>query len=74
VDLVSLSPLDRATLGAELRTTGRLVVAHDSEPELASAVRLVALDEAFLYLESPLAQSPASPAALASAARQAVDY
>jgi pyruvate dehydrogenase E1 component beta subunit len=80
IDLVSLSPLDRELLGAAVRATGRLVVAHVGDPFLAARIREVALDEAFLYLEAPLidaalaAAEAASAASIVSAARDAVRY
>ncbi len=74
LDLVSLSPLDAATVGARVRETGRLVVVHPDDPGLARAVRQAALDEAFLYLEAPLADAPAASASVARAARDAVTY
>jgi pyruvate/2-oxoglutarate/acetoin dehydrogenase E1 component len=77
LDLVSLAPLDRTLLGARVRATGRLVVVHPDDHALARQVREVALDEAFLYLEAPLADAPASgdpTDAIARAARGAVHY
>lgn len=74
VDLVSLAPLDRETLGASLRKTGRLVVVHPGDPALAARIQRVGLDEGFLYLESPLAGASETPAAIAGAARSAVSY
>lgn len=74
IDLVSLWPLDTDTLGAALRTTGRLVAVHPDDPSTAHAARLVGLDEAFLYLRSPLAHSVAHPDRVARAARAAVHY
>ena len=74
IDLVSLHPVDRATLGASVRKTGRLVVAHPNDPALADAVRATTLEDAFLYLESPLSTAADRPEALAQAARDAVLY
>jgi len=74
IDLVSLSPLDRELIGARVRATGRLVVAHPDDPLLAARIREVAVDEAFLYLEAPLAESAASAGSVVSAARGAVRY
>ncbi|MCB9685460.1 MAG: hypothetical protein H6735_10505 [Alphaproteobacteria bacterium] len=54
VELESLHPLDTAGLAAVVRTNGRLVVAHDGEPELARAIRDAVAGEAFWWLESPL--------------------
>ena len=81
IDLVSLSPLDRERIGARVRATGRLVVAHPNDPFLAASLREVAVDEAFLYLEAPLAEaasaaseSSASTGSLVGVARDAVRY
>jgi pyruvate/2-oxoglutarate/acetoin dehydrogenase E1 component len=71
---VSLRPLDVGTLGASVRRTGRLVVAHDQDPALARHVRQAALDAAFLYLEAPMASALAEAGALVDAARSAVEY
>lgn len=53
IDLVSLSPVDAATLGARARATGRLVVAHGGDEGLGARILRVALTEAFEYLEAP---------------------
>jgi pyruvate/2-oxoglutarate/acetoin dehydrogenase E1 component len=77
VDLVSLSPLDRVGLGARVRATGRLVVAHPDDPLLAARIREVVLEEAFLYLEAPLADATVPRGGgepIAAAVRRAVHY
>lgn len=74
IDLVRLAPLDRATLGARVRATGRLVVVHPNDPALARKVREAALEEAFLHLEAPLGESVADGEPIARAARGAVSY
>ena len=74
LELVSLAPLDHATLGDRVRRTGRLVVVHPDDPHLARHVRQVGLEEAFLYLEAPLGIAPAAPGAVASAAMAAITY
>ena len=77
VDVVSLSPLDRVTLGARVRATGRLVVAHPDEPLLAARIREVALEEAFLFLEAPLADAAVPRGGgepIAAAVRRAVHF
>lgn len=74
VDLVALQPLDLDLLGAQVRHTGRLVVAHPEDEVLAAQVRSVGLDAAFLHLESPLAQVEAESSRIARAARDAVHY
>jgi pyruvate dehydrogenase E1 component beta subunit len=66
VDLRALSPIDAATVGESVRKTGRAVAVGDAAP------LLVALREAFLYLESPLAIAPVE--GLADAVAQAIHY
>ncbi len=74
VDLVRLSPLDGASLGERVRATGRLVVVDGGDPGWAAQVRQAGLDEAFLYLEAPMGESPALGDRVAAAARAAVAY
>lgn len=78
LDLVSLAPLDRSALGARVRATGRLVVAHPNDPAMAARIREVAVDEAFLYLEAPIGDAvvggPGGAAAIARAVRSAVHW
>lgn len=74
LDLVALAPVDRQALGEILRRTGRLVVAHAGEPAVVGLVRQAALDEAFLYLEAPMADAPEDATALVEAVRTAVRY
>ncbi|MEZ4237285.1 MAG: transketolase C-terminal domain-containing protein [Myxococcota bacterium] len=77
IDLVSLAPIDRVTLGQRVRATGRLVVAHPEDPWIAARVREVALEEAFLYLEAPLADATVPRGGgepIAAAVRRAVHY
>ncbi len=73
IDLVSLSPLD-PSLGEQVRATGRIVAAHDSDSPLASRVLRAALGDAFLYLESPPGDCPAHPDAVSKAVRDSVYY
>lgn len=74
LDLVALNPIDRNALGESVRRTGRLVAVHPDDPALADAARAIGLDDAFLYLESPLARAPEASDAIATAAREAVTY
>ena len=74
VDLVSLAPVDRASLGEWVKHTGRLVVVHPSDDSVAERVLRVGLEEAFLYLESPLAVVADDADAAATAARVSVAY
>jgi pyruvate dehydrogenase E1 component beta subunit len=70
VDLRGLAPLDRAGIGARVRRTGRAVVVG------APACLAIALQEAFLHLESPLLSLPADATAeaIAAAIRDSVTY
>lgn len=68
LDLRVLSPLDRQTLGESVRRTGRVVVVG-AEPLLPIAVQ-----EAFLSLESPPLLVDISAEAIATAVRQSIDY
>lgn len=74
LDLVSVSPIDIDSLGASVRKTGRLVVVHPSDSATADAARAIGLDQAFLYLESPLATAPESAGAVAEVARNTIHY
>jgi pyruvate/2-oxoglutarate/acetoin dehydrogenase E1 component len=74
VDLVSLNPLDGETVGASVRRTGRLVAVHPDENGLAERLLRVALDQAFLSLESPPTLARQDPDAVLRAARESVAY
>lgn len=74
LDLISLRPVDAETLGARVRHTGRLLTVSGQDPSLGAAVAQAALEQAFLYLESPLAHTAGSPAAIARTARAAITY
>ena len=55
IDLRTIYPLDRETLSASLRKTGRLLVVHEGPQSfgVAAEVITVILEETFLYLEAP---------------------
>lgn len=74
LDLVSLSPLDAATLGEHLRRTGRVVVVEAPEGGLSEQVLRAAVDGAFLYLEAPLATAAANASELVQVARSTALY
>lgn len=74
IDLVTLAPVDRETLGASVRKTGRLVVVHPGDVALAARIQHVGLDEGFVYLESPLAGALDNASAIADAARASANY
>lgn len=73
IDLVSLSPLD-PRVGQHVVDTGRLIAVHSTDSHLAQRVLGVALDEAFLYLESPPGDCAAHPEAILDAVRESVFY
>jgi pyruvate dehydrogenase E1 component beta subunit len=58
VDLLTISPLDRATLGASVRKTGRAVIVHEAPRSFGPGAEIAAsiMDEAFLALEAPIAR------------------
>jgi pyruvate dehydrogenase E1 component beta subunit len=56
VDLLTVSPLDRETLAASVRKTGRAVVVHEAPRSFGAGAEIVAtiVETAFLSLEAPL--------------------
>ncbi len=71
VDLRSLSPLDLDAIGQTARDTGRVVVVHEAPKTLGLGAEVAArvMEEAFDYLEAPVARVtgwdvPYPPAAL----------
>ncbi|MBW1880692.1 MAG: alpha-ketoacid dehydrogenase subunit beta [Deltaproteobacteria bacterium] len=74
VDLVSLSPVDEETLGAAVRRTGRIVAVHPDDSALAERLLGVALQRAFLYLESPPAIVRPEHEAMLRVTRESVFY
>jgi pyruvate dehydrogenase E1 component beta subunit len=56
LDLLTLSPLDSATIAASVRKTGRCVVVQESHRTLGMASEIIARlnDEALLHLEAPV--------------------
>ena len=55
IDLRSIYPIDRVTVGESIRKTGRLVVVAEAHESFSVGSELVTIanEEAFLYLESP---------------------
>jgi len=74
IDLVTLTPEDSSLLSESVMRTGRLVVVHPEDSVLADAIRQIALDSAFLYLESPLANAHDTPENVVRVARASVSY
>ncbi len=58
VDLRTLSPLDRETILASVRKTGKLLIAHEDNVTGGIGAEIAALvaDEAFEYLDGPIAR------------------
>ena len=56
VDLRTLSPLDRETILASVRKTGKLLIAHEDNITGGIGAEIAALvaDEAFEYLDGPI--------------------
>lgn len=56
VDLLTVSPLDRETLAASVRKTGRTVVVHEAPRSFGAGAEIVAtiVETAFLSLEAPV--------------------
>ncbi len=69
IDLRTLAPLDTATLGDSVGRTGRAILVGGGAAALLDAVRA-----AFLRLEAPPVEVPADAAAIAAAARAALEY
>jgi pyruvate dehydrogenase E1 component subunit beta len=58
IDLLTISPLDRATLVASVQKTGRAVVVHEAVRSFGPGAEIAAsiMDGAFLSLEAPIAR------------------
>jgi pyruvate dehydrogenase E1 component beta subunit len=56
IDLLSISPLDRETLGASVAKTGRAVVIHEAPRSFGPGAEIAAsiMESAFLALEAPV--------------------
>jgi pyruvate dehydrogenase E1 component subunit beta len=56
IDLLTLSPLDRATLAGSVRKTGRAVVVHEAPKSFGPGAEIAAsiMEGAFLSLEAPI--------------------
>jgi pyruvate dehydrogenase E1 component beta subunit len=58
VDLLTLSPLDRATLATSVGKTGRAVVVHEAPKSFGPGAEIAAsiMEGAFLTLQAPIAR------------------
>jgi pyruvate dehydrogenase E1 component beta subunit len=56
IDLLTISPLDRETITASVRKTGRAVIAHEAPRSFGPGAEIAAsiMEEAFLSLEAPV--------------------
>jgi len=56
IDLLTISPLDRETLVASVKKTGRAVVVHEAPRSFGPGAEIAAsiMDGAFLSLEAPI--------------------
>ena len=56
IDLLTVSPLDRGTLVASVKKTGRAVVVHEAPKSFGPGAEIAAsiMDGAFLSLEAPI--------------------
>ncbi len=56
IDLLTLSPLDRETLAASVRKTGRAVIVHEAPRSFGPGAEIAAsiMESAFLSLEAPI--------------------
>lgn len=65
IDLLSLSPLDIATIANSVKKTGRLVVVHEAVEQCGIGAEIVARvqEEVFYYLDSPMVRvaAPSAP-------------
>ena len=55
IDLRSIYPIDRQTIGESVRKTGRMIIVAEAHESFSVGSELVAIanEEAFLYLEAP---------------------
>ncbi|MCF7914419.1 MAG: alpha-ketoacid dehydrogenase subunit beta [Spirochaetaceae bacterium] len=55
IDIRSIYPLDRSTIGESVRKTGRVLVVHEGPESYGPGAEVLTtvIDEAFLYLEAP---------------------
>jgi pyruvate dehydrogenase E1 component beta subunit len=72
IDLLTVSPLDRETLDASVRKTGRAVVVHEAPRSFGPGAEIAAsiMDAAFLSLEAPIARVAAHDVPFVGFARE----
>src|SRR5438132_697007 len=72
VDLLTISPLDRETLAASVRKTGRAVVVHEAPRSFGPGAEIATsiMEGAFLSLEAPIRRMTASDLPFVGFARE----
>ncbi|MBI1736599.1 MAG: alpha-ketoacid dehydrogenase subunit beta [Candidatus Rokubacteria bacterium] len=72
IDLLTIAPLDRETLVASVRKTGRAVIVHEAPRSFGPGAEIATsiMEEAFLYLEAPIRRVTANDVAFAGFARE----
>ncbi len=72
IDLLTISPLDRETLVASAKKTGRVVIIHEAPRSFGPGAEIAAsiMDEAFLYLEAPIRRVTANDVSFSGFARE----
>ena len=72
VDLLTVSPLDRETLAASARKTGRVVIVHEAPRSFGPGAEIAAsiMEDAFLSLEAPIRRVTAYDVPFAGFARE----
>ncbi len=72
IDLLTLSPLDRATLVASVQKTGRAVIVHEAPRSFGPGAEIATsiMEGAFLQLEAPIARVTAWDVAFVGFARE----
>ncbi|MBI2205559.1 MAG: alpha-ketoacid dehydrogenase subunit beta [Candidatus Rokubacteria bacterium] len=72
IDLLTISPLDRETLVASAKKTGRVVIVHEAPRSFGPGAEIAAsiMDEAFLYLEAPIRRVTANDVSFVGFARE----
>jgi pyruvate dehydrogenase E1 component beta subunit len=58
IDLLTISPLDEATLVESVKKTGRAVIVHEAPRSFGPGAEIVSrlMEKAFFYLEAPIAR------------------
>jgi pyruvate dehydrogenase E1 component beta subunit len=72
VDLLTISPLDRETIVASAKKTGRVVIVHEAPRSFGAGAEIATsiMEEAFLYLEAPIRRVTANDVVFAGFARE----